>query len=125
MPDWKYNQTPTIPTDLLNQLINAPSKNAAGINAFSQGAFGDSNQHGAMGAIQGMMQKQQQQKTMQEMINAFQNGQQGNSAFGGQMGGSQNPMMKAMGQNTTMNQDPLGLFGSGGGGFPQGSQNGQ
>jgi len=111
MPDWKYESYKGIDPGLLQQMVNMRSKNAAGIDAFSQGAFGDSNQHGAMGFIQQMMKQQQQQKAMQQLMQQM--GGQGQSPNMMQQPGAgmPNPMMQSMGQQTTMMQDPLGLFG--------------
>jgi hypothetical protein len=83
MPEWNQAKYQGIDPGLLQQLVNMPSKNAAGINAFSQGAFGDSNQHGAMGAIQGMVQKNQQQQTLQKLMQQLQGqGQQPQGSVG-------------------------------------------
>lgn len=114
MPDWNQAQYQGINPGLLQQLVNMPSKNAAGINALSQGVFGDSNQHGAMGSLQNMIQKQQQQKSLQQLMQSLQGGGgQGQQSMMQQPGGGMpNPMAQSMGQNTTMMNDPLGIFGN-------------
>lgn len=107
---WNYNDYQGIDPNLLRDLVNKPSPKAQGLSALTQGIFGQQNQNsGVNGAISQIPQIMQQQK-MKQLIQQLTSGQkQGSSPQQG--AGIPNPFMQSIGKNTTMDQDPLGLFG--------------
>jgi hypothetical protein len=86
MPEWQWNPYKGIDPQLLMAQVNRPSASAAGLNAFSQGLFGDSNQHGALGSIEQMIKQQKQKQLVQQLVSAM--GQQGAPQQGPQLPGA-------------------------------------